>query len=73
MMIDVIGWLLKEPRPKFVTRRAAAREGKKADDGTMTSSPDVNLTAVADLAATQTSTPAMTTEVLEILMKRKRN
>jgi hypothetical protein len=59
-MIDVIGWPLEEPARKRVTRRLAAREGKKADDGTMTSSPDVNPMTVADSATAQTLTPAMT-------------
>jgi hypothetical protein len=31
MMIDVIGWLSKEPGPMFSTHRLAAREGKKVD------------------------------------------
>jgi hypothetical protein len=69
-MIDVIGWLRKEARSMFATRRLAAREGKKADDGTIRSSPDSNPTTVADSAATQTLTPAMTTDVLDILIKR---
>jgi hypothetical protein len=56
MMIDVIGGRLKEVRD-----RLAVREGKKADDGTMTSSLDANPTTVADSAATQILTPATTT------------
>jgi hypothetical protein len=70
MMIDVISRQSKERRPMFATRRLAAREGKKADDETMTSSPDANPTTVADLAATQRVTPAPMTEVLDILMKK---
>jgi hypothetical protein len=73
IMIDVIGCLSKEPRPMFATRRVAAREGKKADDGTMTSSPDPSPTIVAGHSATQTLIPAMTTSVSDILMKKKRN
>jgi hypothetical protein len=48
----------------------AAREGKKADDGTMTSSPCINPMTVADPAAAQTLTPATTTAASDILMKR---
>jgi hypothetical protein len=70
MMIDVIGWLSKERRLMFATRKLAAREGKKVDDGTKTSSPDANPTTVAGPAATQTLRPAITTYVLDILMKR---
>jgi hypothetical protein len=51
-----------------VTRSVAAREGKKADDGTMTTSPDANPTTVADSADAQTLTPATTISVLVILM-----
>jgi hypothetical protein len=69
-MIDVIGWPLKESAPKRVTRTLAAREGKKADDGTMTSSPGINPMTVADPAAAQTLTPATTTSASDILMKR---
>jgi hypothetical protein len=61
IMIDVIGWRSKEPGSTLATPRLAARDGKKADDGTMTSSPDVNPTTVADPAAAQTLTPARTT------------
>jgi hypothetical protein len=68
IMIDVIDWSRKEPRPMFATRRLAAREGKKANDGTMTSS-DANPMTLANSAATQTLTPAMTTEVLDILRR----
>jgi hypothetical protein len=70
MMIDVIGWLSKELWLMFATRRLATREGKKADDGRMTSSLDANPTTVADRPATQTLTPATTKEVSDILMKR---
>jgi hypothetical protein len=70
MMLDVIGWFSKEPQSMFTTPRLAAREGKKADDGTMSSSLDVNPTTVADPTATQTLPSATTTEVLGILMKR---
>jgi hypothetical protein len=66
MIIDVIRWLPKELRSMAATRRLAAREGKKADDGTITS-PDVNLTTVADFIATRTLTPAMMTLGLDIL------
>jgi hypothetical protein len=38
IVIDVIGWRPKERRPMFATRTLAARERKKADDETMTSS-----------------------------------
>jgi hypothetical protein len=69
-MIDVIGWLSKEPWSMFATRRLAAREGKKADDGTIRTSPDSNPTTVDDSASTQTLTPVTTTDVLDILMKR---
>jgi hypothetical protein len=51
IVIDVIRWHSKECAPMCVTRRLAAREGKKADDGIMTSSPDVSPTTVADPAA----------------------
>jgi hypothetical protein len=61
IVIDVIRWPSKELAPMCVTRRLAAREGKKADDGTMTSSPDANPTTVADPAAARTLTPATTT------------
>jgi hypothetical protein len=69
-MIDVIGWLSKEPQPMLATRRLAAREGKKADDETMTSFPDTNPATVADPSSTQTLMPAMTTWALDIQMKR---
>jgi hypothetical protein len=69
-VIKVIGLLSKEPEPMFVSRRLAARERKKADDGTMTSSLDANPMTVADSPSTQTSTSAMTKEALDILMKR---
>jgi hypothetical protein len=52
MMIDVIGWSSKEPRLMLATRRLVPREGKKANDGTMTSFPDANPTTVADAAST---------------------
>jgi hypothetical protein len=61
IVIDVIRWLSKERAPMRVTRRLAAREGKKADDGTMTSFPDASPTTVADPAAAQTLTPATAT------------
>jgi hypothetical protein len=70
IMIDVIQSLSKEPRPMFAIRRLAAREGKKADDETMTSFPDANPMTVADPSATQPLTPALTTPALDILMKR---
>jgi hypothetical protein len=57
MMMDAIGWLSKAHWLMFATRRLAAREGKKADDETMTSLPDATPTTVADPAATQTLTP----------------
>jgi hypothetical protein len=65
-VIDVIGLYLKADAPMRVTRRLADREGKKADDGTMTSSPDTNPTTVADRPATQTLTPATTTRASDI-------
>jgi hypothetical protein len=43
------------------TRSGAARDGKKADDGTMISHPDVNPITAADPAAAQTFTPATMT------------
>jgi hypothetical protein len=46
----------------------AAREGKKAEDGTTTTFPDANPTTVADSANAQTLTPAKTTEASDILM-----
>jgi hypothetical protein len=49
--------------------RLTAREGKKADDGTITSSPDTNPTTVADPPAAQTLRPATTTRASDILMK----
>jgi hypothetical protein len=66
IVIDVIDWRSKEDAPIRVTRRLADREGKKADDGTMTSSPDANPTTVADCPATQTLTPATTTRASDI-------
>jgi hypothetical protein len=38
----VIGWPSKEGVPIRTARTLAAREGKKADDETVTSSPDAN-------------------------------
>jgi hypothetical protein len=70
IVIDVIRWPSKELASMCVTRRLAAREGKKADEGTMTSSPDVSPTTVADPAAARTLTPATTTEVADIQKKR---
>jgi hypothetical protein len=61
IVIDVIGWCSKERAPMRATRRLAAREGKNADDGTMTSSPDVNPMTVADPATAQTLMPVTTT------------
>jgi hypothetical protein len=61
MVMDVIVWLSKASLRMQATRSGTAREGKKADDGTMTSSLDVNPTTVADPAAAQTLTPAKTT------------
>jgi hypothetical protein len=66
IVIDVIGSRSKEDVPMRVTRRLADREGKKADDGTMTSSPDANPTTVAHRPATQTLTPATTTRASDI-------
>jgi hypothetical protein len=72
IMIDVIGWRSKENASKRVTRRLAAREGKKADDGTMTSPLDVSPMTVADSAAAQTLTPVTTRWASDILTKRLR-
>jgi hypothetical protein len=68
IVINVMDWQSKESAPMQAIRRLAAREGKKAEDGTMTSSPDTNPTTVADSAAIQTLTPATTTEALNILI-----
>jgi heat shock protein HspQ len=61
IVIDVIGLYSKERAPMRATRRLAAREGKNTDNGTTTSSPDVNPMTVADPATAQTLTPATTT------------
>jgi hypothetical protein len=45
------------------THSIAAREGKKADAGTMTTFPDANPTHVADSADAQTVMPATTTAI----------
>jgi hypothetical protein len=66
IVINVMGCHSKERAPMQVTRRLAAREGKKAEDGIMTSSLDPNPTTVANPATTQTLTPAITTEALDI-------
>jgi hypothetical protein len=68
IVIDVIRPPVNEPEPIRAIRSVAAREGKKADDGTMTSSLDADPTAVADLADGRTLTPATTTEASDILM-----
>jgi hypothetical protein len=68
-VIDMIHRNSKELAAMSATRRLAAREGKNADDGTMTSSPDASPTTVADPAAAQTLTPATTTEVSDIQKK----
>jgi hypothetical protein len=52
IMMEVIRRLSREPRLMLATRRLAAREGKKADEGTMTSFSDINRTTVADPAVT---------------------
>jgi hypothetical protein len=67
IVIDEIGWPLKQRPPLCVTRSLAAREGKKADDGTMTSQPDTKPTTVAGPANGQTLTPAMMTSASDIL------
>jgi hypothetical protein len=66
IVINVISWRSKEHGSMQATRRLAARGGKKADEGTMTLSPDPNPNTVADPSATQTLTPART-EALDIL------
>jgi heat shock protein HspQ len=48
IMIDLIRRSPKESRPMFATRTLAARQGKKADNWTTTSSPDANPTIVVD-------------------------
>jgi hypothetical protein len=72
IVIDLIGRLSKEREPIRATRSGAAREGKKADDGTMTSYPDANPTTVADPADAQTVTPATTTWASDIEMEIER-
>jgi hypothetical protein len=69
-MIDVTVWFSKEHGAMRVTGRVAAREGKKADDGTMTSSvSDANPTTVADPSASRTLRPATTTQSSNIELK----
>jgi hypothetical protein len=72
IMTDLIGCDSKQPGPIRTTRSGAAREGNKADDGTMTSSPDANPTTVADPADAQILTPATTTQVSDIEMEIER-
>jgi hypothetical protein len=50
--------------------QVGGQRGEKADDGTMASFSDADPMTVADPTITQTVTPAMTTERLDILMKR---
>jgi hypothetical protein len=49
-VIDLIACHSKEYGPMHATRSVTAREGKKTDDGTMTTFSDANPTAVADPA-----------------------
>jgi hypothetical protein len=63
--MDVISWATKKGPPNGATRSAAARDGKKPDEGTMTSSPDANPTTIANA---QTLAPAAATCGWEVLM-----
>jgi hypothetical protein len=61
-MTDVIRTCSKAPRPTWVTRSAAASEGKKTDEGTMMWPPEAksNPSVVADPPQAQILTPAAT-------------
>jgi hypothetical protein len=52
----------------FLPDSSMVRDLTGMENGTMTSSPDTNPTTVANSAATQTLTPATTTEALNILI-----
>jgi hypothetical protein len=66
IVINLTGWPMKGPRPTRATRRLTAREGKKADDGTITSPPDINPTVVADPRSAETLRPATTISASDI-------
>jgi hypothetical protein len=72
IVIDLIGRKANEREAICAIGSGAASEGKKADDGTMTSPPDANPTTVTDPADAQTLTPATTTSGSDIAMEIER-
>jgi hypothetical protein len=67
-MTDVIRACSKAPRSTWVTRSAAASQGKKTDEATMMWPPEAipNPLVVADPPEAQTLTPATTKQALHI-------
>jgi hypothetical protein len=68
IMINLIDQYSKGHRPMRARRSVEAREGKKADDITMTIFPDANPIRIADPSDAQTLMPATTTAASSIRM-----
>jgi hypothetical protein len=69
-VIDVTGLSLNARIPICVRFRVAASEGKKTEEGMMTSQPEPEYdTIVADPPDAQTSTPEAAEQVSDILTK----